>query len=243
MLQRLLILSPRGQKRKRDWHTLWDRKSPRGHLGMWSYRDLSVFSSCVRMELPTASSIDQDAKTQGYLPPVIHAQGLGTPHPISCLKNCSVPSWWNSEPCTVFLHSTHHITLEKQLALFMWSWDLKLLFHLCFRSKFKERRQPHDFSFGTPTPRYFVRLGWELWALEDAWQLEFPWEGVSPQAFIPLLCSSRMTFLNGPEITVPTTSFQKRMLIPTIPDVAFSSLTWVGCLCANTQLSEKRVLR
>lgn len=50
-----------------------------------------------------------------------------------------------------------------------------------------------------------------------------------------------MMLTNGPEITVFTTSFQKQMLILTTPDVAFSSLTWVGCLCANTQLSKRRV--
>lgn len=51
-----------------------------------------------------------------------------------------------------------------------------------------------------------------------------------------------MMLMNGPEITAFTTSFQKQMLIPTMPGVAFSSLTWVGCLCANTQLSKRRVV-
>jgi hypothetical protein len=46
--------------------------------------------------------------------------------------------------------------------------------------------------------------------------------------------------MNGPEITTPTTSSQKHTPTLTIPAVASSSLTWVGCLCANTRLSKRR---
>uniref|UniRef100_A0A8C0ZP29 Uncharacterized protein n=1 Tax=Castor canadensis TaxID=51338 RepID=A0A8C0ZP29_CASCN len=53
---------------------------------------------------------------------------------------------------------------------------------------------------------------------------------------------SRTMYMNGLETTVPTTSSQKHTLILTIPVVAFSFLTWVGCWCANTQLSKRRAV-
>lgn len=71
------------------------------------------------------------------------------------------------------LHSVHHITFKKKPVLFVWSWDIKLLFHLSFRGKLEEERRQLHMPFGTLTPGYFVKLSQEPWALKVAYPLEF----------------------------------------------------------------------
>lgn len=56
-----------------------------------------------------------------------------------------------SEPCVVHLHSAHCKTFMKQPVLFLWSWDLKVLFHLSFSGKLGHRGGNSMTLCGAPT--------------------------------------------------------------------------------------------
>lgn len=128
---------------------------------------------------------------------------------------------------------------EKQPALFMWSQTWSCFSTYASEASLRRGGSPKDSPFGAPTPRYFVRLGWRAVGSGRRLAIVFLRGCLSVPSFLFLFSVPLEWRLNGPEITVPTKFSWNRMLILTIPDVAFLLSRGLAA-CAQTPSCQRK---